>query len=143
MDFDIKKVYTTLNADEVKVGSKGYFADDLTALKEQVSSGELVQELAEVKNESNKFRFITEDKCAWQLFYLVEESKEDILCTEQELVRWLAEGKGLYKDCVDICSSGYCFRDGEENKTVDKHTRVRKWDDPEWHRPSRKYMGLE
>lgn len=38
MEFDESKVYTLINADKVKIGSKGYYADDLKTLKERVNS---------------------------------------------------------------------------------------------------------
>ncbi len=37
MEFDKSKVYTAVNADELKVGSKCYFADNLADLKELVT----------------------------------------------------------------------------------------------------------
>lgn len=36
MEFDKSKVYTALNADELKVGSKIIFADDLSSLQSRV-----------------------------------------------------------------------------------------------------------
>lgn len=33
MEFDKSRVFTALNADEIKVGSKGYFADNLRSLR--------------------------------------------------------------------------------------------------------------
>ena len=33
MPFNTERVYTALNADEVKIGSKGYFADTIERLK--------------------------------------------------------------------------------------------------------------
>ncbi len=36
MQFDKSRVYTKLNADEVKEGSEGYFADTLNDLKDIV-----------------------------------------------------------------------------------------------------------
>lgn len=33
MEFAKAKIFTALNADEVKVGSKGYFADNLRSLR--------------------------------------------------------------------------------------------------------------
>lgn len=42
MEFDKAKVFTVLNADEVKIGSSGYFADNLRSLRvaaEEVQQG--------------------------------------------------------------------------------------------------------
>ena len=36
MEFDVSKVYTAVNADELPIGSKCYFADDLRKLKVRI-----------------------------------------------------------------------------------------------------------
>ena len=76
MEFDKSKVYTVLNADEVEVGSKGYFADDLKKLKNLVEqedkSGWDEIESIGGEDEVSRFRAYT----YWNLFYLVEEPKE-------------------------------------------------------------------
>lgn len=81
MKFDKSKVYTALNADEVKVGSKGYFADTIKGLEELVNSEnkDYYNTLVEIAPTSEVYRFkrgvdfITE----YALFYLVEEPKVD------------------------------------------------------------------
>lgn len=42
MEFDKLKVYTALNASEVKVGSKGYGSDTIEDLKNKVITGGLL-----------------------------------------------------------------------------------------------------
>lgn len=83
MEFDKSKVYTLVNADEVKIGSKGYFAGTLAELKANVRAerdGYLGRYFGTVKfidPESKDCRFIREDdKGRWGLFYLVEEPEE-------------------------------------------------------------------
>lgn len=77
MEFDKSKVYTALNADEVKVGSKGYFADNLFWLKEQVSTNMPTDTISQIYTESSDRRFIMEPTTLYSLFYLVEEPKEE------------------------------------------------------------------
>ena len=76
MEFDKSKVFTVLNASEVKIGSKGYFADELTLLKERVSNKSLSYygELTTIcpGNRSN-YCFEMDNISNWLLFYLVEE----------------------------------------------------------------------
>lgn len=36
MEFDVNKVFVSLSADDVKIGSKGYCADSLVNLKTRV-----------------------------------------------------------------------------------------------------------
>ena len=76
MTFDKNKVYTALNADEVKVGSKGYFADKLKDLKALVSADGDFCTLADVMGEDYERRF-DEGTDYWNLFYLVEEPQEE------------------------------------------------------------------
>lgn len=82
MKFDKSKVYTALNADEVKVGSKGYYADCLKDLEERVNSDNKAyyNTLVEINPTSDVYRFkkgaaFTSE---YALFYLVEEPKTDV-----------------------------------------------------------------
>lgn len=66
--------------------------------------------------------------------------------TYRELARWLAEGNGEVNDDLNdegaIHTSQYYWK-GQENDAVGDSIRVRKWDDTEWHKPTREYLGLE
>ena len=65
--------------------------------------------------------------------------------TERELARWLANGNGEVKDENDegtICISRF-YWEGQENNAVEDSIHVRKWDDTEWRKPTREYLGLE
>lgn len=64
--------------------------------------------------------------------------------THRELARWLAEGKGelrLYSSCSN-CSTFICYPPDKSNVAVTLDWNVRKWDDTEWHKPTREYLGL-
>ena len=76
MKFDKTRVYTALNADEVKVGSKGYFADSISELKRKVSEGDEPLTLVKICGEEAAVRFTTLSASVYLLFYLVEEPKE-------------------------------------------------------------------
>ena len=76
MEFDKTRVYTALNADEVKVGSKGYFADSISELKRKVSEGDEPLTLVKICEEEAATRFATFSASVYFLFYLVEEPKE-------------------------------------------------------------------
>lgn len=76
MVFDKSRVYTALNADELKVGSKIIVADNITSLKELVAC-EDVCILQNIATENSTFRFIAEDDGgSYALAYLVEEPEE-------------------------------------------------------------------
>ncbi len=78
MNFDKSKVFTALNADEVKVGSKGYFANNLDALKRLVNENALTSVLNKVYTEKKGARFEKTDyPLGYLLFYLVEEPAEE------------------------------------------------------------------
>lgn len=76
MDFDKNRVYTTLNADEVKVFSKGYFADSIHELKRKINDSETLLTLTRIYGEEAAARFSTTSVTSYILFYLVEEPKE-------------------------------------------------------------------
>lgn len=75
MEFDKSRVYTALNADELKIGSKIIFADNLLGLKQNVKRNNITI-LSEIRDESNLSRFKVEDGRTWNLAYLVEEPEE-------------------------------------------------------------------
>ena len=81
MEFDKSKVYTAVNADEVKVGSKGYFADNLYELQCVIhNKKDNFFTIKEILKPDEEFRFLAKnlvgDYDSWNLFYLVEEPKE-------------------------------------------------------------------
>ena len=77
MTFDKSKIYTAINADEVKVGSKGYFADSINVLRKILEENANTDVLKKVADEGRTtYRFIKERE-AYNLFYLVEEPKEE------------------------------------------------------------------
>lgn len=76
MKFDKTRVYSACNADEVKVGSKGYFADSISELKRKISEGDEPLTLVKICGEEAATRFTTLSASVYLLFYLVEEPKE-------------------------------------------------------------------
>lgn len=80
MEFDKSKVYTALNAGEVKVGSKGYFADNMSKLRERVADRQELHKIDKIADETYFCRLCWEDEKKQPhsnaLFYLVEEPKE-------------------------------------------------------------------
>lgn len=76
MNFDETRLYTVVNADKVKIGSKGYFADTLTALKQKIADNLPLEELTQTFSEEVSARFSSRTSMAFFLFYLVEKPKE-------------------------------------------------------------------
>lgn len=75
MEFDKSKVYTALNADELKVGSKVIVGDNVFELKEKLKNGGYVNTLKEIFDENRRERFGT-DKSIYTLAYLISEPEE-------------------------------------------------------------------
>ena len=76
MKFDKSRVYTALNADELKVGSEVIVADNVRDLKNAVED-EDVCILQNIASENSTFRFVSADNDeSYALAYLVEEPEE-------------------------------------------------------------------
>ena len=73
MEFDKSKVYTALNADELKPGSRVIVADDLAYLKLCVEDDSKPEILTEVREESYRTRFRVDSGNTFNLAYLIEE----------------------------------------------------------------------
>ena len=77
MEFDKSKVYTAVNADELKVGSKVYVSDNIYYLRECVEDNFESCILARVMSEKEPKRFcIDKSNEKWQLVYLIEAPAE-------------------------------------------------------------------
>jgi hypothetical protein len=76
MEFDKSKVYTVLNADELKVSSKVIVGDNLLELKECVLKHRLPKIIKKVEPEDSEDRFLCDDGFHYVLAYLVSEPEE-------------------------------------------------------------------
>ena len=76
MEFDKSKVFTALNADELKVGSKVIVADNLLELKEDVLKHRLPKVIKNIESARASARFLCNDDFHYSLAYLVEEPEE-------------------------------------------------------------------
>ena len=78
MEFDKSRVYTAVNADELKVSSKVYVSDNMYYLKKCVEDNLESCILTEVLWEKEANRFCIDDMFneQWQLAYLIEPPAE-------------------------------------------------------------------
>lgn len=80
MELDESKLFTLVNADKVKIGSKGYYADDLKTLKERINSHsknkEYFGEVDKIYDTGATYRFAIKNNTKFALFYLAEEPEE-------------------------------------------------------------------
>jgi hypothetical protein len=85
-------------------------------------------------------RVITEHS-SWQHCAEIPE----VLATNRELARWLAEGKGEVMSCGNVpeVRSSFSYDSTAANEPIAGKFIVRKWDETDWHLPTREYLGLE
>lgn len=78
MEFDKSRVYTSVNADEVKVGSKGYLANNIYSLQQavQYNDKECFGKIDCIRGTGTGFRFAAANDTCFSLFYLIEEQEE-------------------------------------------------------------------
>lgn len=78
MEFDKSRIYTVVNADEVKLGSIGHFADNIYSLQKAVQYNEkrYFGKVEDIKDNCTGFRFVADSGACFSLFYLVEEPGE-------------------------------------------------------------------
>ena len=74
MQFDKSKVYTALNADELKIGSKVLLADTLSELKRLVENNVIPDTLEFVRAETYQMRFLS--GTGFNLAYLIASPAE-------------------------------------------------------------------
>lgn len=81
MKFDINKIYTAVNADEVEVGSIGIFADTFEEFRTSIYNNYVGHKgsIREIRTDNHRDRFVPNElmKKASTLFYLLEEPKEE------------------------------------------------------------------
>lgn len=86
---------------------------------------------------------VIEDCSFWQ--HCAEDpDKGSELATNRELAKWLALGNGQYKvNGGDWIWTEHHYGIKQDDDACLKFIFVRKWDDTEWHKPTREYLGLE
>ena len=78
MDFDVSRVYTAVNADELKVGSKVIVADNLADLKDKVEKGTEPATLLGIEPDDRLYRFLT----------IYPRNALAYLVSEPEVLKW-------------------------------------------------------
>ena len=79
------------------------------------------------------------ENTTWRHCAEIPEQKK---VTNRELACWLAGCNGEAKD-DDVVYSNWNYYNDQENKPVKDSLLVREWDDTEWNKPTREYLGLE
>ena len=79
------------------------------------------------------------ENTTWRHCAEIPEQKK---VTNRELACWLAGGNGEAK-IVNTVFIHWTYGEIEAEKNVEDNVSVRRWDDTEWHKPTREYLGLE
>lgn len=66
-------------------------------------------------------------------------AEEETLLTNRELSRWLAQGKGEVLGSNKFADTAWNYPTECSNMEVREGCEIRKWDDEEWHKPTREY----
>ena len=82
------------------------------------------------------------ENSTWKHCAEIPKVPESKLVTYRELARWLSEGNGevMWSNAV---YTEWSYITDDEIKAINESLSVRKWDDTEWHKPTREYIGLE
>lgn len=90
MEFDVSRVYTAVNADELKVGSKVIVADNLADLKAKVEQDTKPATLQGIEPDDRLYRFLT----------IYPRNALAYLVSEPEVLKWtdLKIGDVIRKD---------------------------------------------
>ena len=70
--------------------------------------------------------------------------EEEKLVTYRDLAMWLFKGNGeFFLECEHIGGHGLFYTSDLANEPIPERFSIRKWEDSEWVKPTRKYMGLD
>lgn len=102
MEFDKSRVYTSVNAYGVKVGSKGYFANNIYSLQQAVQHNdkECFGKIDYIKGTDTVFRFVADNGTCFNLFYFIEEPKEKELRPYKDVDEMVEDFKKRFNVCV-------------------------------------------
>lgn len=108
MEFDKSRVYTALNADELKVGDKVYVADSLSDLKRlvEMNMSNCERKLKAIRKDYEINRFVVENpdfnEYAYNLAYLVERAEEKKFRPYKDTDEMIADYKKRFSvDCAE------------------------------------------
>ena len=77
MEFDKTRVFTALNADELKPGSLCYFGDCIAELRNRIGENQELVMLNYVRGDAYEKRFVRCDGIAFSLAYFVRTEEEE------------------------------------------------------------------
>ena len=120
------------------------YYDPYYDLKVALEQGQTLQ----IQTDENTWEDI-EGECDFTIepqYFRVRPFPSRITC--RELTRWLAQGHGEYtekglRDTSINCYANFNYSSLFQDDPIPDSFLIRKWEDTEWHTPTREYMGLE
>lgn len=82
------------------------------------------------------------ENSTWRHCAEIPTVTESELVTYRELAHWLEKGNCEVKS-ANLVYNSWNYLTDDENEFLSDKISVRKWDDTEWHKPTREYIGLE
>lgn len=132
MEFDKSRVYTALNADELKAGDKVIVADDLFFLKALVERGSQLNTIDEIYDENCQCRFVVEGyDYVYSLAYLVERKSEKHFRPYKDTDEEKAEE---YADSIADSIDGYEIKTYSTSDIEQAYLAGLKAGRPKWHK---------
>ena len=103
MELDKSRIYTVVNADEVKLGSAGYFADNIYSLQQAVQHNdkECFGKVECIKDIDTGFRFVNSDGSCYSLFYFIEKKFRPFKNTDDMMAEFCRRSGKLYPAIID------------------------------------------
>lgn len=133
MEFLKERVFTALNADELKIGSQVICANDLDTLKNKVSVEYEVTKLKGVFDENHERRFQIESRGAWPLAYLISEPEFNwivYLCRRKGVKPYLTACRSdAWEEVQKEYNAKVKLFEGTEKETDDWYTARRQFAD--------------
>ena len=86
MDIDKSKIYTSINADELRVGDKVVVADNMVDLRNKVMGNIGIDELSNILPDNEVYRFVVKVgscRCRYALAFLIEREKNCLNCNKK------------------------------------------------------------
>jgi hypothetical protein len=106
MEFLKERVYTSLNANELKVGSQVFVANSLEMLKRYVTESEITYRLDNIQDEDNPYRFMISNDSCYNLAYLVSEPEEEVE-RERRLKELEQQIEKMKSDLLELRNDSY------------------------------------
>lgn len=124
MEFQKERVFTALNADELKVGSKVIVADSMEILKDHVNYHDRICVLDNIESEDYTNRFFA-NNARWNLAYLVSELEEkklkwtdlkigDVIQNEKHTHSMMVIGIDHREEAKSHIYDGVCWLDNDD-----------------------------